>query len=63
MECEEIERTFPSSFRLVPHNVSEIPATCEEIVRLSEDAYNCFKYLGLVETIDLFSRMLLILLL
>ena len=47
MECEEIERTFPSSFRLVPHNVSGIPATlwltmwpeCEEFVSLNEDAY------------------------
>ena len=45
MECEEIERTFPSSFRLVPHNVSGIPATlwltmwteCEEFVSLNED--------------------------
>ena len=44
MECEEIERTFPSSFRLVPHNVSGIPATlwltmwteCEEFVSLNE---------------------------
>ena len=27
MECEEIERTFWSSFRLVPHNVIQIPAT------------------------------------
>ena len=41
MECEEIERTFPSSFRLVPHNVSGILATlwltmwteCEEFER------------------------------
>ena len=47
MECEEIERTFPSSFRLVPHNVSGIPATlwltmwteCEEFVSLNEDPY------------------------
>ena len=47
MECEEIERTFPSSFRLVPHNVSGIPATlwltmwteCEEFVSLNEDQY------------------------
>ena len=50
MECEEIERTFPSSFRLVPHNVSGIPATlwltmwteCEEFVSLNEDPY-CLK--------------------
>ena len=27
LECEEIERTFPSSFRLVPHNVNGIPPT------------------------------------
>ena len=47
LECEEIERTFPSSFRLVPHNVSEILATlwltmwteCEKFVRLNEDPY------------------------
>ena len=47
MECEEIERTFPSSFRLVPHNVSGIPATlwltmwteCEEFVSLNEDLF------------------------
>ena len=47
MECEEIERTFPSSFRLIPHNVSRIPATvwltmwteCEEFVSLNEDPY------------------------
>ena len=47
MECEEIERTFPSSFRLVPYNVSGILATlwltmwpeCEEFVSLNEDAY------------------------
>ena len=45
LECKEIERTFPSSFRLVPHNVSGIPATlwltmwteCEEFVSLNED--------------------------
>ena len=45
MECEEIERTFPSSFRLVPHNVRGILATlwltmwmeCEEFVSLNED--------------------------
>ena len=51
MECEEIERTFPSSFRLVPHNVSGIPATlwltmwteCEEFVSLNEDPYNQFR--------------------
>ena len=47
MECEKIERTFPSSFRLIPHNVSGIPATswltmwteCEEFVSLNEDPY------------------------
>ena len=47
LECEEIVRTFPSSFRLVPHNVSGIPATlwltmwteCEEFVSLNEDPY------------------------
>ena len=47
LECEKIERTFPSSFRLVPHNVSRILATlwltmwteCEEVVSLNEDAY------------------------
>ena len=47
MECEEIEKTFPCSFRLVPHNVSGILATlwltmwteCEEFVSLNEDAY------------------------
>ena len=47
MECEEIERTFPSSFRLVFHNVSGILATlwltmrmeCEEFVSLNEDPY------------------------
>ena len=45
MECEEIERTFPSSFKLVPHNVSGIPATLwltmwterEEVASLNED--------------------------
>ena len=40
--CEENVRSFPSSFRLVPHNVSGIPATlwteCEEFVSLNEDA-------------------------
>ena len=52
MECEEIERTFPSSFRLVPHNVSGIPATlwltmwteCEEFVSLNEDPYCHYGY-------------------
>ena len=47
LECEEIERTFPSSFRLVPHNMSGIPATLwltlctgyEEFVSLNEDPY------------------------
>ena len=46
-ECEENVSTFPSSFRLVPHNVSGIPATlwltmwpeCEEFVSLNEDTY------------------------
>ena len=46
-ECEENVRNFPSSFRLVPHNVSGIPVTlwltmwteCEEFVSLNEDAY------------------------
>ena len=46
LECEENVRTFPSSFRLVPHNVSGISATlwltmwteCEEFVSLNEDA-------------------------
>ena len=44
-ECEENGNTFPSSFRLVPHNVSGIPATlwltmwteCEEFVSLNEN--------------------------
>ena len=48
-ECEESVRTFPSSFRLVPHNVSGISATlwltmwteCEEFVSLNEDPYYC----------------------
>ena len=47
LECEENVRTFPSSFRLVPHNVSGIPPTlwptmwqeCEENVSLNEDPY------------------------
>ena len=47
LECEENVRTFPSSFRLVPHNVSGIPPTlwltmwpeCKENVSLNEDAY------------------------
>ena len=47
-ECEEIVRSFPSSFRLVPHNVSGIPPTlrltmlpeCEENVSLNKDAYS-----------------------
>ena len=46
MECEENVRTFPSSFRLVPHNVSGISPTlwptmwpeCEENVSLNENA-------------------------
>ena len=45
-EHEENVSTFRSSFRLVPHNVSGIPATlwltmwkeCEEFVSLNEDA-------------------------
>jgi len=49
-ECEENVRSFQSSFRLVPHNVSGIPATlwltmwltmwmeCEEFVSLNEGA-------------------------
>ena len=45
-ECEENVRSFPNSFRLVPHNVSGITATlwltmwieCEEFVSLNEDA-------------------------
>ena len=45
LKCEENVRTFPSSFRLVPHNVSGIPVTlwltmwteCEEFVSLNED--------------------------
>ena len=45
-ECEEIVRSFPSSFRLVPHNVNGIPPTlwltmwpeCGENVSLNEDA-------------------------
>ena len=46
-ERGENVRSFPSSFRLVPHNVSGIPATlwvtmwpeCEEFVSLNENAY------------------------
>ena len=46
-ECEEIVRSFPSSFRLVPHNVRGITATlwltmwteCEESESLNEEAY------------------------
>ena len=46
-ECEENVRSFPSSFKLVPHNVSGILSTlwltmwteCEEFVSLNEDAY------------------------
>ena len=46
-ECEEIVRSFPSSFRLLLHNVSGIPPTlwptmwqeCKENVSLNEDAY------------------------
>ena len=54
MECKEIVRTFLSSFRLVLHNVSGIPATlwltmrteCEEFVSLNEDAYYLLFLLG-----------------
>ena len=46
-ECEEIVRSFPSSFRLVPHNVNRISPTmwpeCEENVSMNEDAY-CEKH-------------------
>ena len=50
-KCEENVSTFQSSFRLVPHNVSGIPATlwltiwpeCEEFVSLNEDAYCLIK--------------------
>ena len=50
-ECKENVRSFPSSFRLVPHNVSGIRPTlwptmwqeCEENVRLNEDAQNVWK--------------------
>ena len=46
-ECEENVSTFLSSFRLVPHNMSGIPATLwltmwmefEEFVSLNEDPY------------------------
>ena len=46
-------RSFPSSFRLVPHNVSGIPPTlwptmwqkCDEFVSLNEDA-SCFTVLA-----------------
>ena len=49
-ECEENVRSFLSSFRLVSHNVSGIPATlwltmwmeCEEFVSLNEDALKVF---------------------
>ena len=54
MECEEIERTFPSSLKLVPHNVSGILPTlwpkmwqeCEENVSLNEDAYCVSRLVG-----------------
>ena len=44
-ECKENVRSFPSSYRLVPHNVSGIPATLwltmwteyEEFVSFNED--------------------------
>jgi len=47
-ECEENVRSFPSSFRLVLHNVSGILAMlwltmcleCEEFMSLNEDAYS-----------------------
>ena len=44
MECEENVRTFPSSFRLVPQNVSAptlwptMWQECEENVSLNENA-------------------------
>ena len=52
LECEENVRTFPSSFRLVPHNVSGILPTlwlpmwqeCEKNVSLNEDAF--YSYYG-----------------
>ena len=64
MECEEVVRTFPSSFRLVPHNVSGIPATlwltmwpeCEEFVSLNEDAY-CYSLKFELEWSETESRM------
>ena len=67
MECEEIERTFPSSFRLVPHNVSGIPATlwltmwteCEEFVSLNLDALCVSAWVTLLPSLtflDLSSR-------
>ena len=45
-ECEKNVSTFPSSFKLVPHNVSGILAIlwltmwpeCEEFVSINEDA-------------------------
>ena len=45
-ECEENVRSFPSSFRLLPHNVSGNLATlwltmwteCEDFVSLNKDA-------------------------
>ena len=54
-ECEEIMRSFLSSYRLVPHNLNGISPTLwlamwpefEENVSLNEDAYsgfyNCFR--------------------
>ena len=55
-ECEENVRSIPSSFRLVPHNLSGIPATlwitmwteCEEFVSLNEDAKNCLPRRALI---------------
>ena len=43
MECEEIEITFPSSFRLVPATLWVTMWTeCEEFVSLYEDPYSVF---------------------
>ena len=36
-ECEEIVRSFPSSFRLVPHNLFTMWPECEDFVSLNED--------------------------
>ena len=48
LECEEIERTFPSSFRLVPHNATlwlTMWTECEEFVSLNEDPFSVLKAL------------------